>query len=108
MTGQKTRHCHLKGLAEKDEHVTYLFSKFWQKSGNVCRIYECEGDYVAVMDADMQDPPALLPQMFAMLTSGEFDSVATRRVNREGEPPIRAVRQTGFTALSTGFPMRIS
>ena len=42
------------------------------------------------MDADMQDPPALLPQMFAMLTSGEFDSVATRRVNREGEPPIRS------------------
>ena len=44
-----------------------------------------------MMDADMQDPPALLPQMFARaLTSGEFDSVATRRVNREGEPPIRS------------------
>ena len=49
-----------------------------------------KGDYVAVMDADMQDPPALLPQMLALLTSGEYDSVATRRVNREGEPPIRS------------------
>ena len=49
-----------------------------------------KGDYVAVMDADMQDPPALLPQMLALLTSGEYDSVATRRVNREGEPLIRS------------------
>ena len=47
-------------------------------------------DMIVSMDADLQDPPALLPQMFAMLTSGEFDSVATRRVNREGEPPIRS------------------
>ena len=48
------------------------------------------GDYVAVMDADMQDPPALLPEMVKMLETGEYDSVATRRVNREGEPPIRS------------------
>ena len=48
------------------------------------------GDYVAVMDADMQDPPALLPQMYESLQSGEYDSVATRRVDRKGEPPIRS------------------
>ena len=48
------------------------------------------GDYVAVMDADMQDPPALLPEMVKMLETGDYDSVATRRVNREGEPPIRS------------------
>ena len=49
-----------------------------------------KGDYVAVMDADMQDPPSLLPQMLAILEEGEYDSVATRRVTREGEPPIRS------------------
>ena len=49
-----------------------------------------KGDYVAVMDADMQDPPSLLPQMLEILESGEYDSVATRRITREGEPPIRS------------------
>lgn len=49
-----------------------------------------DGDYVAVMDADLQDPPALLPQMLQMLRSGEYDSVATCRVTREGEPRIRS------------------
>lgn len=49
-----------------------------------------KGDYVAVMDADMQDPPSLLPQMLEILEGGEYDSVATRRVTREGEPPIRS------------------
>ena len=48
------------------------------------------GDYVAVMDADMQDPPALLPEMVKILETGDYDSVATRRVNREGEPPSRS------------------
>lgn len=49
-----------------------------------------QGDYVAVMDADMQDPPSLLPQMVERLQTGEWDSVATRRVTRKGEPPIRS------------------
>ena len=49
-----------------------------------------KGDYVCVMDADMQDSPALLPQMLAILETGEYDSVATRRVSRDGEPPIRS------------------
>lgn len=49
-----------------------------------------KGDYIAVMDADMQDPPTLLPEMYETLESGEFDSVATRRVNRKGEPLIRS------------------
>ena len=50
----------------------------------------CTGDYAAVMDADMQDPPSLLPEMYQALQSGEYDSVATRRVTRKGEPPIRS------------------
>lgn len=49
-----------------------------------------DGDYVAVMDADMQDPPSLLPEMLGILEQGEYDSVATRRVTRKGEPPIRS------------------
>jgi glycosyltransferase involved in cell wall biosynthesis len=48
------------------------------------------GDLVAVMDADMQDPPSLLPKMLELIESGEYDSVATRRVNRKGEPKIRS------------------
>jgi glycosyltransferase involved in cell wall biosynthesis len=48
------------------------------------------GDYVAVMDADLQDPPSLLPQMLSILETGEYDSVATRRVDRKGEPPVRS------------------
>ena len=49
-----------------------------------------DADYVAVMDADMQDPPSLLPEMIQILESGKYYSVATRRKNREGEPPIRS------------------
>jgi len=49
-----------------------------------------KGDYVAIMDADMQDPPSLPPEMYESLLSGEYDSVATRRVDRTGEPPIRS------------------
>ena len=49
-----------------------------------------KGDYVAVMDADMQDPPSLLPKMIGILKNEGYDSVATRRVSREGEPPIRS------------------
>ena len=56
-------------------------------------------DYVAVMDADMQDPPSLLPQMLAILEEGEYDSVATRRVTREGEPPIRSFFARAFYRL---------
>ena len=50
---------------------------------------KAKGDYVVIMDADLQDPPALLPEMFSYLEQG-YDSVATRRVTRKGEPPIRS------------------
>ena len=49
-----------------------------------------KGDYVCIMDADGQDPPRLLPQMIELLESGQYDSVATRRVSRKGEPKIRS------------------
>lgn len=82
----------LKELAAQDPHVLYLsFSRnFGKESAMYAGFCNAHGDYVAVMDADMQDPPSLLPQMLEILESGEYDSVATRRVSRVGEPPIRS------------------
>ena len=57
------------------------------------------GDYIAVMDADLQDPPSLLPEMLKILMSGEYDSVATRRADREGEPPVRSWFARRFYSL---------
>ena len=82
----------LRDLAAKDRHVVYIsFSRnFGKESAMYAGFQHADGDYVAVMDADLQDPPALLPQMLQMLRSGEYDSVATCRVTREGEPRIRS------------------
>lgn len=82
----------LQDLSKKDEHVIYLsFSRnFGKESAMYAGFCNADGDYVAVMDADMQDPPSLLPQMLEILESGEFDSVATRRETRKGEPRIRS------------------
>ncbi|MCI7736361.1 MAG: glycosyltransferase family 2 protein [Clostridiales bacterium] len=82
----------MRELASRDERVRYLsFSRnFGKEAAMFAGFCNAKGDYVAVMDADMQDPPSLLPQMLAILEEGEYDSVATRRVTREGEPPIRS------------------
>lgn len=82
----------LKNFAKKNECVTYIsFSRnFGKEAAMYAGFSNANADYVAVMDADMQDPPSLLPEMVKILESGEYDSVATRRVNREGEPPIRS------------------
>ena len=82
----------LKELSETDACVRYLsFSRnFGKESAMFAGFCNAKGDYVAVMDADMQDPPSLLPQMLEILRTGEYDSVATRRVDRAGEPPLRS------------------
>lgn len=82
----------MRDLAKKDERVRYIsFSRnFGKEAAMYAGFCSAKGDYVAVMDADMQDPPSLLPQMLEILESGEYDSVATRRVTRDGEPPIRS------------------
>ena len=79
-------------LGKKDSHVKYIsFSRnFGKEAAMYAGFCNASGEYVAVMDADMQDPPALLPQMVEKIVSGEYDSVATRRVTRQGEPPIRS------------------
>ncbi len=81
-----------KKLAQHDPRVNYLvFSRnFGKEAALLAGLEAAEGDYVAVMDADLQDPPELLPEMYQYLESGEYDIVATRRVSREGEPAIRS------------------
>ncbi len=83
----------LKKLAEKDERVTYLsFSRnFGKEAAMFAGLKNAGGDYVAIMDADMQDPPSLLPEMFRLLEEEGYDSVATRRVSRVGEPRLRSM-----------------
>ncbi len=82
----------MQGLAEKDPHVRYIsFARnFGKESAMYAGFSNVRGDYVAVMDADLQDPPSLLPEMLKILETGEYDSVATRRVDRKGEPPVRS------------------
>lgn len=82
----------LKEFAVQDETVAYIsFSRnFGKEAAMYAGFCNAHGDYVAVMDADMQDPPSLLPKMLEKLESGEYDSVATRRVSRKGEPVIRS------------------
>ena len=82
----------VKRFAESDARVTYIsFSKnFGKEAAMYAGFCNATGDYVAVIDADMQDPPSLLPKMVKILESGEYDSVATRRVTRTGESKIRS------------------
>ena len=86
---------------ERDANVTgVLFSRnFGKEAAMYAGFCNARGDYVAVMDADLQDPPALLPEMLQKLESGEYDSVATRRVSRDGEPPIRSFFARKFYQL---------
>ena len=82
----------LKEMAKGDERVKYIaFSRnFGKEAAMYAGFCNVTGDYAAVMDADMQDPPALLPQMMEIIKSEEYDSVATRRKTRKGEPIIRS------------------
>lgn len=82
----------VKELAAGDERVKYVsFSRnFGKEAAMYAGFTYASGDYVAVMDADLQDPPALLPEMMAAIKNEGYDSVATRRVTRKGEPAIRS------------------
>lgn len=82
----------LREYNKKDPRVRYVsFSRnFGKESGIYAGLENSKGDYVVIMDADLQDPPSLLPDMYKAVTEDGFDSAATRRVNRKGEPPIRS------------------
>lgn len=81
-----------KELRVTDKRVRYVsFSRnFGKESGIYAGLKHSKGDYVVIMDVDLQDPPALLPEMLGYIESGEYQCVATRRVDRKGEPPIRS------------------
>lgn len=81
----------VKKLHEKDDrvHLVSFSRNFGKEAGIYAGLQKAKGDYIVMMDADLQDPPALLPEMFSYLEKG-YDSVATRRVTRKGEPPIRS------------------
>ena len=82
----------LRRFAGEDSRMHYisLSRNFGKESALYAGLQRATGDYVATMDADLQDPPSLLPEMYEALQTGEYESVATRRVSRKGEPPIRS------------------
>ncbi len=82
----------MKELNKKDSKVRYIsFSRnFGKEAAMYAGLEASVGDYVTLMDADLQDPPALLKQMYDYIKNEGFDSVGTRRVTRKGEPPIRS------------------
>ena len=82
----------LKEFSKNDLNVRYIsFSRnFGKEAAMYAGLKESSGDYVAIMDADLQDPPALLSEMYRLVKEEGYDCAATRRVTRAGEPPIRS------------------
>lgn len=85
----------IKEYSKKDKRVKYIhFSRnFGKEAAMLAGLKLSTGDYVAIMDADLQDPPSLLPKMLSILEdpNNDYDCVGTRRVTRKGEPPIRSL-----------------
>ena len=88
----------MRRLAQKDMRCRYLsFSRnFGKEAAMYAGLQAAKGDYVTVMDVDLQDPPSLLPKMYAMLQSGTCDCVAARRSSREGEGKIKSFLSNAF------------
>lgn len=82
----------LQDLAKRDARVRFVsFSRnFGKEAAMYAGLKAANGDFVCIMDADLQDPPALLPEMLDAILNEGYDSVATKRSTREGEPPIRS------------------
>jgi glycosyltransferase involved in cell wall biosynthesis len=90
----------IKKLRTEDERVHFVsFSRnFGKEAAMYAGLEKAQGDYLVIMDVDLQDPPSLLPEMFTYVEQG-YDSVATRRVNRKGEPVIRSFFARAFYGL---------
>lgn len=82
----------MRELAERDSRVTYIsFSRnFGKEAAMYAGLEKSTGDWCIVMDSDMQDPPSLIPQMYHAVCHEGYDSVATCRETRAGEPPVRS------------------
>lgn len=91
----------LRALRSQDERVHFIsFSRnFGKESAMYAGLEAATGDYVAIMDVDLQDPPELLPGMLTSIQEEGYDCVATRRVTRKGEPPIRSFFARQFYRL---------
>ncbi len=90
----------VKTLREMDEriHLVSFSRNFGKESAIIAGLEKAKGDFTVLMDADLQDPPSILPEMYGYIENG-YDSVATRRVDRKGEPPIRSFFARCFYGL---------
>lgn len=81
-----------KKLSKKDKRVRFIsFSRnFGKEAAMLAGLENVTGDYITLMDADLQDPPSMLPMMYKYIKENNYDQVGTRRVTRKGEPPIRS------------------
>lgn len=95
----------MKNLAEKDEKVRYVvFSRnFGKEAAMYAGLKEARGDYSVIMDADLQHPPALLPQMYKAVSSGEYDCCGGLRMSREGDGFLRSLFSKAFYKISKGL-----
>ncbi len=95
----------VKELAFKDSRVHLIsFSRnFGKEAAIYAGLQHSKGDYTAIMDCDLQDPPSLLPEMYKAVAEEGYDSAATRRVSRKGEPPIRSFFARKFYKLINRF-----
>ncbi|MEG3029815.1 MAG: glycosyltransferase family 2 protein [Oscillospiraceae bacterium] len=93
----------MQSLAQSDQNVKYIsFSRnFGKESAIYAGLCNAQGDYVTLMDADLQDPPSLLGKMIYEIENNDYDCVGTRRVDRKGEPPIRSFFAKAFYRLMT-------
>ena len=95
----------IRELADRYEWVRFIsFSRnFGKESAMLAGFAAAKGDYVAVMDADLQDPPALLPEMLRVVREEGYDCAGTRRTTRKGEPPVRSFFARMFYRLINAF-----
>lgn len=91
----------LRKLNEMDTQVHYLsFSRnFGKEAAIYAGLENANGDYIVIMDADLQDPPALLPQMYQLVVNEGYDCIGSRRVSRSGEPALRSLFARVFYKL---------
>ncbi len=83
----------IKKISKKDTRIRYIsFSRnFGKEAAMYAGLEASKGDFITIMDADLQDPPFMLKEMYQDLLTGEYDCIGTRRVTRKGEPPIRSL-----------------
>ncbi len=88
----------LRDLAKKDGRVRYVsFSRnFGKEPALYAGLENSKGDYVVTLDADLQHPPKLIPEMYNIVSSGEYDCAATRRISRKGEPKLLSFFSRSF------------